>query len=169
MQIKSHEQYEKFKTELISCGKQREEIRSALEKKGYTEAMIAMALLFINEMYYSYKSAVDEFERFLSGQFDPDSTALMNLGSHLIKIRLSKGLSQADLANKLGVTELEVWKLERDNYSGASIRIINSVMNALGIEKLAVTPSPDEETRYYQQQLASESKEDNNNESTNTI
>lgn len=54
------------------------------------------------------------------------------LGRYLINLRISKGMSQAQLAEKLNSTEQVVSKNERNEYHGSTIQYANQVLVALG-------------------------------------
>ncbi len=63
---------------------------------------------------------------FLSHSFD-------ELPETLIKARIAAGLSQKDLAERLGVKEQQVQKYEATDYTSASLDRVRAVIRALGV------------------------------------
>ena len=60
---------------------------------------------------------VEEYEKTVTGDFDPYTCQLNEIGRHLIKLRIWRGLSQTELANKLGIKPTQVSRDERFEYS----------------------------------------------------
>jgi|SRR5882724_367088 len=75
-------------------------------------------------------------------------TSLTELPSVLIKARIASGLSQKQLAAKLGLKEQQIQRYEATDYAGASLQRIEQIIQALGIKlrkqlfipEVAVTP-----------------------------
>lgn len=63
---------------------------------------------------------------FLSSSFD-------ELPRTLIQARIAAGLSQKDLAERLGVKEQQVQKYEATDYTSASLERVRAVIRALGV------------------------------------
>jgi predicted XRE-type DNA-binding protein len=148
--IKSEQQYKSMKKRLEALTKQREEKRRKMEAEGLKEEHIKIALLCIDEMYYSTKYDVEEYERALSGNFDKETVSINQLGSYLIKLRIWKGLNQTELAERLGVSQEQVSKDENREYQGASIGKINRVLQALGVERITILTSQQYPPQYYE-------------------
>lgn len=58
---------------------------------------------------------------------------LYDIKKEIIKLRLEKGLSQKDLAEKVGTRQSAISRLENGEYN-PSIEFLNKVANALGKE-----------------------------------
>jgi Predicted transcription factor, homolog of eukaryotic MBF1 len=75
-------------------------------------------------------------------------TSLSELPCVLIKARIASGLSQRQLAEKLGMKEQQIQRYEATDYAGANLQRIDQVIQALGIRlqkqlfipEVAVTP-----------------------------
>ena len=55
------------------------------------------------------------------------------MGRLLVALRISKGLKQKELAEKLGVKETQISRDERNEYHGASMEKVQTVLTALGV------------------------------------
>lgn len=150
LNIKSEQQYKTMKKRLESLAKQREEKRREMEAEGFKEEHIQIALLCADEMYYSTKHDLEEYEQVLSGNFDKETVPLHQLGSYLIKLRLWKGLNQTELAERLGVSQEQVSKDENRGYQGASMDKINRVLQALEVERITILTSQQYPPQYYE-------------------
>ena len=56
------------------------------------------------------------------------------LATVLIKARVAQGLSQRDLAERLGLKEQQIQRYEATDYASASLARIKEVVSALGAE-----------------------------------
>ncbi len=63
--------------------------------------------------------------------------SLDELARALIQARLALGLSQRDLAGRLGLKEQQIQRYEATEYASASLRRINEVVHALGVDLTA--------------------------------
>lgn len=94
------------------------------------------ALLAIQPLL-SFKGELEEeihnYEMIKQGTFLPVEN-IVEIGKHLIAHRIYMDLSQAELAKRLGVSEAQVSRDERNEYEGATTEKIQSVMNALGLK-----------------------------------
>lgn len=80
------------------------------------------------------RKQVDDYERLRSGHPTViTAKSLVDLPDGLIKARIALGLSQKDLAIKLGCKEQQIQRYEAMGYSGASLARIVEVVEALGI------------------------------------
>jgi DNA-binding XRE family transcriptional regulator len=78
---------------------------------------------------------VAEYEALASGEpvrFELDSFA--ELPEALIRARVALGLTQRQLADRLGMKEQQIQRYEATNYASASMERVGQVIDALGIE-----------------------------------
>ena len=74
-----------------------------------------------------------EYESLKSGEFPMDElNVVAELATVLIKARVAQGLSQKDLAERLGLKEQQIQRYEATDYASASLARIKEVVNALG-------------------------------------
>ena len=119
---------EKLKEDLIFIETQRESLRNL----GLTEEQIDRAIEPSISFHEQLKEEVEYYERIKRGDFEPIFN-LETLGKTLIACRIHLGITQQELATKLGVSSSQISRDERNEYYGATIEKIQKVMNALGI------------------------------------
>ncbi|MFC7443431.1 helix-turn-helix domain-containing protein [Laceyella putida] len=138
--IRTEQEYKKLKAKVEKQEQLLQEERKKLEEQGFTEQMIQIAIGFAENFHLNDKREVEEYERVMRGEFDPYTCKLGEIGTHLIKLRLWRGLTQSELANRMGVSNSQVSRDERYEYSGASMERIEQVLKALDIELMFAAP-----------------------------
>ena len=74
-----------------------------------------------------------EYESLKAGKFQLGELAIVaDLPVVLIKARIAQGLSQRDLAKRLGLKEQQIQRYEATDYASASLTRIRQVVTALG-------------------------------------
>ena len=77
---------------------------------------------------------IEEYENLKKGIYElPQNISFVELLQSISKIRISKGLSQQDLANMLGITKQQLNRYEEHNYQNVSIAKINEILEVLNI------------------------------------
>jgi ribosome-binding protein aMBF1 (putative translation factor) len=80
------------------------------------------------------RSEIREYEALRSGKRRVLSlTSIEELSRTLIQARIAAGLSQEELASKLGLKPQQVQRYEATNYRTASLQRVNEVVRALGV------------------------------------
>lgn len=83
-----------------------------------------------------------EYESLKAGNFEiKDLNVVADLPATLIKARISQGLSQKDLAERLSLKEQQIQRYEATDYASASLRRIKQVVSALGVEANTSAPT----------------------------
>ncbi|MFH1940446.1 MAG: helix-turn-helix transcriptional regulator [bacterium] len=59
---------------------------------------------------------------------------LFEIRNQIIKVRIAKGITQVQLATKLGVPQSEISRFEREDYEGYSVRMLERILEALNTE-----------------------------------
>jgi DNA-binding XRE family transcriptional regulator len=107
--------------------------RSELEKIGLTAEEIGRALDPIRSFHLQLEEEVQGYERLKRGEFD-ELSSLRGLGHLLISVRIARGLTQRELAERLGVHESLVSRDERNEYHGITLDRAARILDALGAE-----------------------------------
>ena len=96
----------------------------------------------ISSQLVDLENELRDYESLQRGEYRVDELkAIDELPSALIKARISLGLSQKDLANRLGLKEQQIQRYEATDYASASLTRIKEVVEALN-QDLA-NPSPE--------------------------
>jgi ribosome-binding protein aMBF1 (putative translation factor) len=84
---------------------------------------------------------VESYERLKRG----DLAEVMNLhglGQALVALRIALGLSQRELASRLGVHESQVSRDERNEYHGITVERASRILDALGVRLRSAFEQP---------------------------
>jgi ribosome-binding protein aMBF1 (putative translation factor) len=104
-----------------------------LQARGLTAPQAKRALEPSRVFYEQLLSEVRAYERMKRGEFDELQT-LAGLGRLLIAARIASGLSQRELAERLGVHESQVSRDERTDYAGVTVERAGRILDALGVQ-----------------------------------
>ena len=78
---------------------------------------------------------IEEYETLRSGRRKVAMLdSLEKLSTTLIQSRIAAGLSQAELASRLGVKPQQIQRYEATDYRSASLERINEIMRVLGVK-----------------------------------
>lgn len=94
------------------------------EVKRVTDPMESFHLQHVEEL--------ESYERLKRGEFD-ELENFRGLGHLLISLRIAQGVSQRELAKRLGVHESQVSRDERNEYFGITFDRAMKVLDALGV------------------------------------
>jgi ribosome-binding protein aMBF1 (putative translation factor) len=131
--IKSEQEYRRLKEQVEQQEKWIAEETAKLKEEGHTEEMIRVAVGMADNLCYKWKREVQEYEDVINGKFDAYTCSLQDIGTHLIKLRIWRGMSQTALAKKLGVSHAQVSRDERFEYQGANMERIRQILKALEV------------------------------------
>ncbi|MEK4711651.1 helix-turn-helix domain-containing protein [Sporosarcina sp. FSL K6-5500] len=104
--------------------------KKVLEDMGLTGEQVEKALQPSITFHEQLEEEVVYYERIRRGEFEPIIN-LHNLGKSLIAYRIYVGLSQQELADRLGVSASQVSRDERNEYYGATLERVQEVMEAM--------------------------------------
>ena len=79
------------------------------------------------------KEEVESYERLRRGEFE-ELRNFHGAGRLLVALRIAQGISQRELADRLGVHESQVSRDERNEYHGVTVERAQRVLDALGVE-----------------------------------
>nr|MEE4269535.1 helix-turn-helix transcriptional regulator [Candidatus Krumholzibacteria bacterium] len=107
-----------------------EATRKKLRSEGLGNAEIKRALDPMRTFQMQFIEEVEIYENLKQGKF-PTLQNLGGLGPLLISLRISLGLSQRELAERLGVHETQVSRDERNDYHGVTVSRAGKVLEAM--------------------------------------
>jgi len=86
-------------------------------------------------MVEDLRAEIAEYEQLRDGTTTTiEATSLAGLADALIKARIARGWTQADLARKLDVAEQQVQRDEANRYAGAALSRLCAIADALDID-----------------------------------
>ena len=129
--IKTEKDYLDAKKRLEKEFKFIEQHRSKMQKAGMSKKQISLAVDPLHSFALQLQEEVEEYEKLQRGDFGIIEN-LAGLGRSLVALRIYKGVKQKELADKLGVTEAQISRDERNEYRGASLERLQKVFDALG-------------------------------------
>lgn len=117
--------------------------RKHFEEMGLTKDQIEKALEPSICFHEQLREEVEHYEQIKRGEFE----ALENfngIGRLLIGVRIYLGITQSELSQKLGVSEAQISRDERNEYHGVSVEKVRKILDALGFTvSLTVTRIPE--------------------------
>ena len=82
-----------------------------------------------------------EYDQLKSGNLElPRIDRLDEVAPYIVKLRIAKGLSQTELANRLGISKQVISRYEESDYQTVGIGRLQEILDAIGV-KTAVTLS----------------------------
>jgi len=104
---------------LIEMGLGRDEVKRAMDP--------------MLSFHQQLRDEVESYERLRRGEFE-ELRNFEGVGQLLVALRISQGISQRELADRLGVHESQVSRDERNEYHGVTVERAQRVLDALGVE-----------------------------------
>jgi len=104
-----------------------------LKEKGLSEDDIQSVLDPIVSFHLQLAEEVQGYEKLKRREFS-EIENFHGLGLLLVAVRIALGISQRELANRLGVNESQVSRDERNEYFGITVERVAKVAGALGIK-----------------------------------
>ena len=106
---------------------------AALRAQGVGAAALKRALDPMRSFHRQLAEEVASYERLKRGEFD-ETLNFGGVGRTLVALRIYLGVSQRELAARLGVHESQVSRDERNEYHGVTVERAGRVLDALGVE-----------------------------------
>jgi ribosome-binding protein aMBF1 (putative translation factor) len=143
--IRNEAEYQEASKRLGEEIKRLDEHRTRLREAGLGDAEIKRVIDPIESFHLQLKEEVEAYERLKRGEFEEQLDNLRGLGQLLITSRISQGISQRELAKRLGVHESQVSRDERNEYFGITLDRAVKVLDALSVRlttKVVIEPLP---------------------------
>lgn len=110
-----------------------DEHRDRLKQSGLSEAEVKRVIDPMESFHLQLVEEVRAYERLKRGQFDAVFN-LRGLGQMLISLRIAQGITQRELAERLGVNESQVSRDERNEYHGITLERASRILDALHVQ-----------------------------------
>lgn len=109
-------------------------IKQLTELKEKRKTASNVAIGSIDSLIGQLENEIKEYEDLKRGEFSlPKNITFVELIKNIAKIRISKGLSQQDLANMLGMTKQQINRYEEHDYQNVSLVKISEIIAVLGL------------------------------------
>jgi DNA-directed RNA polymerase specialized sigma subunit len=128
--IRNESEYREAMARLEEEKSRLDEQRKQLEASGLSRSQIKRALDPMKSFHLQLAEEVESYERLKRGEFD-EIRNLRGVGRLLIGLRIAQGLSQRELAERLGVNESQVSRDERNEYHGVTLERAARTLDAL--------------------------------------
>ena len=128
--IRNESEYREAVRRLTEEKSRLDEQLARLRESGLSEPEIKRVMDPVRSFHEQFQEEVAAYERLKRGEFE----GLRNfhgLGSLLVSLRIAQGLSQRELAARLGVHESQVSRDERNEYHGITMDRAGKVLEAL--------------------------------------
>jgi DNA-directed RNA polymerase specialized sigma subunit len=123
------EAVERLRQEEGRLGKQEAELKAL----GLKPSEVKRALDPMRSFHDQLDEEVRSYEKLKRGEFD-EMLNLRGLGHLLVSLRIARGFTQRQLAERLGVHETQVSRDERNEYHGVTLERAARILEAMGVE-----------------------------------
>lgn len=140
--IRNESEYKEAVNRLTEEKTRLDEQFTRLKESGLGEEEIKRAMDPIRSFHEQLQEEVTYYERLKRGEFD-GLVNLHGLGSLLVSLRIAQGLSQRELAARLGVHESQVSRDERNEYHGITLERATKILETLNarlVTQVEATP-----------------------------
>jgi ribosome-binding protein aMBF1 (putative translation factor) len=131
--IRNEKEYREAAAQLAEEKARIEAQQIELQKLGLNPEEIKRAIDPILSFHLQLAEEVESYERLKRGEFE-DLNNFHGLGQLLTSLRIARGMSQRQLAERLGVHESMVSRDERNEYHGIALERAAKILDALGVE-----------------------------------
>lgn len=139
--IRNEAEYQEAVKRLQEEKKRLAEHASRLKDAGLGPAEVKRALDPFRSFHLQLEEEVESYERLKRGDFD-ELMNLHGLGRLLVALRIALGLTQRELADRLGVHESQVSRDERNEYHGITVDRASRTLDALGVQLKSAFTQP---------------------------
>jgi ribosome-binding protein aMBF1 (putative translation factor) len=131
--IRNEQEYQEASNRLEAERERLEQHRKQLSQSGLKKAEIKRVMDPLISFHDQLREEVEHYENLKRGKF-PNLQNLKGLGGLLVSLRIARGMSQRDLAVKLGVHESQVSRDERNEYHGITVERAIKILDTLGVK-----------------------------------
>ena len=138
--IKNERQYRITKAQAVKFSDALNSLRQRPGDDGIHPLMAKAQEDALSSQLADLENELHEYESLKAGDFQMDSLSVVaDLPSILIKARIAQGLSQRDLAERVGLKEQQIQRYEATDYASANLARIKEVASVFRVK----TDSPE--------------------------
>ncbi|MFN0053927.1 MAG: helix-turn-helix domain-containing protein [Planctomycetales bacterium] len=131
--IRTETEYQEAQRRLKEGERHLKAQQGELEKLDLSKSEIRRGMAPLETFHEQLHEEVQSYERLRRGN-KKELANFQELGQILIALRIVSGLTQRQLAERLGVHESQISRDERNEYHGVTIERANRIIEALGFE-----------------------------------
>jgi DNA-binding XRE family transcriptional regulator len=139
--IRNENEYQEAVRRLREEQERLAEHRKRLEEMGLAVDEVKRALDPLRSFHEQLSEEVESYERLKRGEFG-ELLNLHGLGTMIVALRIALGLTQRELAERLGVHESQVSRDERNEYNAITVDRASRILDAFGVELRSVFEKP---------------------------
>lgn len=88
-------------------------------------------------MIRQLEDEIHEYDQLKAGEFKPPRVdRLDQIAPSIVKLRIAKGVSQTELARRLGVSKQIISRYEESDYQTVAIARLQEILDAIGVKTL---------------------------------
>ena len=130
--IRNDTELEEAKKRLLEEAERIRQQQKELEGLRLSREELKRVLDPVRSFHKQLEEEVAGYERLKRGEFD-DLHNFEGLERLLVALRIAKGLTQRELAERLGVHESQVSRDERNEYHGVTLERARRILEAMGV------------------------------------
>lgn len=131
--IRNETEYQEAARRLTEEKKRLEAHKERLAEAGLSAPEVKRALDPLRSFQAQLEEEITCYERLKRGDIDP-LLNLSGLGRSLVALRIARGITQRELAERLDVHESQVSRDERNDYHGITVERAERVLGALEVQ-----------------------------------
>src|SRR5271155_5233661 len=130
--IRNEAEYQEASARLADERSRLAEHRVRLKEAGLSDEEVKRVIDPMESFHLQLSEEVESYERLKRGEFE-ELENFRGLGHLMISLRIAQGISQRELAKRLGVHESQVSRDERNEYFGITLDRAMRVLDALNV------------------------------------
>ena len=131
--IRNESEYREAVSRIQEERKRLKEQKARLAETGIKPVEIKRVMDPMRSFHKQLEEEVESYQRLKRGEFE-ELHNFQGLGQLLVALRIGQGMSQRELANRLGVDASQISRDERNEYHGITLDRASRVLEALGVE-----------------------------------
>jgi ribosome-binding protein aMBF1 (putative translation factor) len=139
--IRNENEYQEAVRRIEEERKRLAQHQAHLDKMGLAPEEVKRAIDPLRTFHEQLAEEVESYERLKRGDI-AELTNLHGLGDTLVALRIALGLTQRELAERLGVHESQVSRDERNEYHGITVDRASRILDALGVRLRSAFEQP---------------------------
>lgn len=131
--IGSETEYQEAVVRLKDEATRMKEQQKQLKELDLSKEEIKRVMDPVRSFHEQLKEEVESYEKLKRGEFE-EVRNFDGIGRLLVALRISQGITQRELADRLGVHESQVSRDERNEYHGITVERAGRVLEAVGAD-----------------------------------